>query len=345
MHHTPRQTRRTQVLVAVLGTTMAAVACVGATGTAGAVGAPATRESVVPSTTVAIVATPAHVTVAPEAPIRIGPAQPAGELDVFLDGTDEGVRAEIIAAIDGARSDMSAADETAGTDTTTDAAAAAGSTAPEESDDGDRPVDRRETTAFLVANVGAGCFPAETITVVRPGPSSRPRDVMVAATFPDDEVDCVAALHSIAVVAVDVADVPVGGADQADLAVFVQVDRGGSVDVLARVRLIPPLPGHTQLAIEFAGCRARSAELVITSDAIRAIGNQGDDSYNPLCAAPEYFLGVFELPNWAIPEGAEIRGLVTTFSAPPAGVLPADGIVATSVLPGDEAPAVDSPAG
>ena len=50
---------------------------------------------------------------------------------------------------------MSAADETAGTDTTTDAAAAAGSTAPEESDDGDRPVDRRETTAFLVANVGA----------------------------------------------------------------------------------------------------------------------------------------------------------------------------------------------
>ena len=45
----------------------------------------------------------------------------------------------------------------------------------------------------------------------------------------------------------------------------------------SHVRLIPPLPGHTQLAIEFAGCRARR-RAGITSDAIRAIGNQGDDS-------------------------------------------------------------------
>lgn len=309
MYHALRQTRPAQFTVAVLAATMASITGVGV---AGAAGVPATRESVVPSTTVAIIATPERVTVATEAPIRIGPAQAAAELDVFLDGSDDAVRAEIIAVIDDARADMRAA---------------------------------AATTAFLVADVGSGCFAAETVTVVRPGPSPLPRDVMVSATFPDDEddVQCVVALHSIAIVAVDIADVPVGGADQADLVMFAQVDEGESVDLLARVRLAPPLRGHTQLAIEFMGCQARSAELVITSDAIRAIGNQGDDSHNPLCAAPEFFLGLFELPNWAIPRDAEIHGLVATYDPHLVGVLPADRVVPTGVLPGDDVPTSSTP--
>ena len=133
--------------------------------------------------------------------------------------------------------------------------------------------------------VHTGCFPAESVLVT----ATAAGEVTMTGTPSAQEgtVECVVALSSVAVVAVDSASVPPGAADGATLVAFGPV---------AAIELPPQHKEQRRFVFALTGCRETTAELVVTPALIDATLETAPGEPVWDCDEAERFLAVFDVP-------------------------------------------------
>ena len=177
---------------------------------------------------------------------------------------------------------------------------------------------------ILVGIIDISCTPAETAGLVRLDDGHL---AMYAPGHVPEPIECFVANTTVAVLAVDAGDAPLGSADGAELvhfgfagfdnpgtemAVELTDDAAALTEILpadADPPVLPPAPVDTRrLAFVGVGCVFASAELWVTATEILPRFVQEDPDALVMCDTAEYYLAVFDLPNDQAPPDAELAG-------------------------------------
>ena len=176
----------------------------------------------------------------------------------------------------------------------------------------------------LVGIIDVSCTPAKAAGLVRLEDGHL---AMFAPGHVPEPIECVVANTTVAVLAVDATDAPLGSADGAELvhSGLAGFDNPGNVSAVeltddadaltailpadAEVPVLPPLPAATRrLAFVGVGCAFGGAELWVTPTEILPRFEHEDPDVHVLCDTAEYYLAIFDLPTDGAPPDAELAG-------------------------------------